>query len=358
MKKKYKRIISLGFNYFKFNSFDGTFLKKNSVGTVRLNFSHMKHEVAEKTITLFRNKFKGIRIMQDLQGQKWRVSTHFSKKNGLLVKKGVKVYFCSTEKYLSTYKKNISKIFIPIQMDGSFSTLKACTSISMKDGSMEFKVLDNKSETDEYILAEANSSIMIRPEKSINIPNVARIELPALTKKDEKDLEWGIKNKLDIICLSFVNKKEDIIHLKKFIRERLEEKQNMPIIWAKIETKDGYRNFEDILKESDGIMLGRGDLIPELGRFEATLAQYNMLDTFKKADTDKDFIIATHTLDSLMTKSNLYPSITNLNDIYQSVIHGATGFMLTTEVGYGKQPKKSIAYLNEYLTFLEKNLDI
>jgi pyruvate kinase len=351
---KYKRIVSLGLNYFRFGSFDGKFLQDNSIDTVRLNFSHMEYDVAEKTVNLFRDEYKGIKILQDLQGQKWRVGKDFQT-NGLLVKKDDEVYFCSNEKYLSVYKNNTSKIFIPIQMDGSFSSLRDCKKISMKDGSMEFDVLENKAETDEYISAQANDSIMVRPEKSINIPDVARTELTALTKKDEKDLEWGIKNKMDIIVLSFVNKKEDIIHLKEFIKERLEKNQKMPIIWAKIETRDGYKNFKAILKESDGVMLGRGDLIPELGRFESSTAQYDMLDMFKKADSKNDFIIATHTFDSLISKFNLYPSITNLNDIHQSVACGATGFMLTNEVGYGKQPRKSIEYLNNYLAYLEKN---
>ncbi|MCD4694033.1 hypothetical protein K8R62_01615 [bacterium] len=349
---KYKRIVSLGLNYFRFNSFDGAFLQKNSIDTVRLNFSHMEYEIAEKTINYFKKNYKNIKILQDLQGQKWRVSKDF-RKNELLIRKGDDVYFCSNEKYLSLYKNNISKIFIPIQMDGSFSTLRNCETISMKDGSMEFKVLENKSEKDEYILAQANDSIMIRPEKSINIPNVARSELSALTKKDKKDLEWGIKNNLDIIVLSFVNKKEDMLSLKKFIEERLEKNQKMPAIWAKIETSDGYKNFEAILKESDGVVLGRGDLIPELGRFESSTAQYDMLNKFKITNSKKEFIIATHIFDSLMSKFNLYPSITNLNDIYQSIVNGATGFMLTNEVGYGKQPQKTIKYLNDYLEFLE-----
>jgi len=353
-KAKYKRIVSLGLNYFRFNSFDGVFLKNNSVDIIRLNFSHMDYSVAEKTVNYFRNEFKDIKILQDLQGQKWRVSKNI-KEDKILIKQNENVYFCSDEKYFKLYKDDFSKIFIPVQMDGSFSALRNIKKISMKDGSMEFDVLENNSETDEIILARANNSIIVRPEKSINIPDVARAELKALTKKDKKDLEWGINNNLDIICLSFINKKEDILSLKKFINDRLKKNQKIPTIWAKIETKDGYKNFESILKEVDGIILGRGDLIPELGRFESTIAQYNMLKKFKKINGKKDFIIATHIFDSLMTKFNLYPSITNLNDIYQSVLNGATGFMLTNEVGYGKQPKKTIEYLNNYLQYLENN---
>ena len=281
-KTKYKRIVSLGLNYFRFSSFDGKFLQNNSIDTVRLNFSHLDYATAEKTVELFREKYKDIKILQDLQGQKWRVSKNFPK-NGLSLKKEANVYFCSEKKYLTMEENDADKIFIPIRMDGPFSILRNCKKISMKDGSVEFDVLENKSETDEYILAQTNDSVMIRPEKSINIPDVARIELNALTKKDEKDLEWGIKNNLDIICLSFVNKKEDIVALKEFIQERLEKNQKMPTVWAKIETKDGYKNFESILDEVDGIMLGRGDLIPELGRFESSTAQYDMLKIFKKA---------------------------------------------------------------------------
>jgi len=94
------------------------------------------------------------------------------------------------------------------------------------------------------------------------------------------------------------------------------------------------------------------------GRFEATTAQYDMLNKFKNTKNKKDFIVATHIFDSLMSKHDSHPSITDLNDIYHSILSGATGFMLTNETGFGKQPKKSIEYLNKYLAYLEdKNIN-
>lgn len=87
MKKlKYKRIISLGLNYFRFNNFDANFLKANSVDIVRLNFSHLDHKLATNTVNFFRNNYKNIKILQDLQGQKWRVSTDIKKMKYQLMK--------------------------------------------------------------------------------------------------------------------------------------------------------------------------------------------------------------------------------------------------------------------------------
>ena len=353
MKKKIKRIISLGFNYNK-GEYDGSFLVKNNVDCVRLNFSHLNHGDALKIVNEFREKYPEIKILQDIQGQKWRVDSSY-KNREKLIKKGETVIFCSKEKYLEEFIDSDDN-YIPVNIEADFSILNEAQEIMMKDGSVKFKVIDNKAKEDEFIVTESESTVMIRCEKSINIPVESRGKINPLTEKDKRDIEWGIKNKVDIICLSFVNKKEDIKILKEYINTLLNKDQKIPIIWAKIETISGYENFKFILEVVDGLMIARGDLIPELGRFESSIAQYDMLEQFKDMNSSKDLIIATHIFDSLISLYNKNPSITNLNDIYLSAREGATGFMLTSEVGFGKQPKKAIEVLDEYLSFLENKL--
>lgn len=355
-KKKITRIVSLGLNYFQFREFDAQFLNNNKTDIVRLNFSHIDYRKAEECILDFRKNFPNIKILQDLQGQKWRVGKNFLPKEKL-VQAGEQVYFCSTDKYIVLTNNNPENLYIPIEMEGDFSILRDVKKILVKDGLAEFTVLKNMAIEKEIILVQAKNSVIIRAEKSINIPDVAKSELSAMTAKDKNDLEWGIEKQVDIVCLSFVNKADDIIEIKKFIQAKLSANQKMPEIWAKIETRDGVENFESILEVADGIILGRGDLIPELGRFESVIAQNQILRKFKKVkNKKKNLIIATHLLDSMMSPVNKLPSISNLNDIYQCILSGATGFMLTNEVGYGKQSKKTIEIFDEYLNFLEEKI--
>ncbi|HAK42418.1 MAG TPA: pyruvate kinase, partial [Clostridium sp.] len=138
-----------------------------------------------------------------------------------------------------------------------------------------------------------------------------------LTMKDKNDIEFGLLNGVDTICLSYVTSESDIIELKEYINKvkKHNPQINMPKIWAKIECKEGILNFDSILKVVDGIMLGRGDLLSELDIIEIPFVQDEIIRKMKAKN--KELIIATYVLDSM--RSSFSPRISEVDDLYNFI---------------------------------------
>lgn len=302
----------------------------NGMDTVRFNFSHIDYELSKSLIKYIKDNHKNVSIMQDLQGNKIRISNLFKKEIKVLTRD--KVYFCSEEIY-KIYSKNYQRdyILVPLTFEGDFSLLSSADSILMKDATMKFKILDREKE---IIKTSVVRGGILRAEKGVNAPGMNRRNM-GLTIKDKNDIIWGIENRVDIICLSYACYPENIMELKNYIKElKIHKDFNMPKIWAKIESKEGIENFKEILRESNGIMLGRGDLVAEADILELPKIQKDLLSIMKKSK--KDFIIGTYVLDSM--RRNAIPTASEINDIYNFIQNKVDGFMLAGEVSIGQNP--------------------
>lgn len=153
-----------------------------------------------------------------------------------------------------------------------------------------------------------------------------------LTEKDKNDILWGLKQEFDILCLSFVTCKENIIELKEFIHNNKSGSDFELNIWAKIETAQGVKNIKEIIPYVDGIMIGRGDLSPEVGLYNVGKIQNDLLNIIE--GSGKKCIIATYVLESL--KHYTIPYVSEVNDISNCIHKKVSGFMLAGEVGIGK----------------------
>lgn len=307
-----------------------TELIDNGMNVVRFNFSHVDYEQTKFLIKYIRNNHKDISIMQDLQGNKIRISNLFKKEIKVLPKDNV--YFCSEEIY-KTYgeKCNRENILVPLVFEGDFSLLNSSKCILMKDATMKFKILHRDKD---IIRTSVIRGGILRAEKGVNAPGMDRRNM-GLTKKDKSDIMWGLENGVDIMCLSYTCYPENIVELKEYIKHCSKYKDfKMPKIWAKIESKEGIDNFKEILRESNGIMLGRGDLVAEVDILDLPKIQYELLNIMKKSK--KDFIIATYILDSM--RRNAIPTASEVNDIYNFLQNKVNGFMLAGEVSIGNNP--------------------
>ena len=146
-------------------------------------------------------------------------------------------------------------------------------------------------------------------------------------------------------CQSFVEDKEDVEELKKFLDEN-KNGDNVPKVWAKIETLKGVKNLERILSCVDGIVIGRGDLIPETSIEDTPIYQEKIIQAVTKF-TNKDLIVATHLLNSM--KLGKVPSLCEVESIYNLIKEGVTGFLLAGETSVGKAPIKTVKFLNELI---------
>lgn len=306
----------------------------------RFNFSHIDYEMFEELVKKIREEYPDMKILQDLQGNKLRISKLYTYENKVI--EGEQVLFCMENQY-----KNLMNIFrekrikiIPISYSGVLEDFKNVNEIYMKDATMNFKVL-KKNES--FILAITKRGGILRAEKGVNAPGLLRGNL-ILTPKDRNDIEIGLKNKVDIICASYVTSANDIKEIKNYIKKlkKQHKYEHTPKIWAKIECKEAIENFDEILKCSDGIMIGRGDLKAEIDIEELPIQQEKIITKMKRSS--KPLVIATHLLESLKKEDK--PTVSEITVIYNLIINKVNGLMLCTEVSISKDPIKIIKWLN------------
>ncbi|MEK7198472.1 MAG: pyruvate kinase, partial [Bacteroidota bacterium] len=227
-------------------------LVKAGVNVFRLNFSHGTHEDKQKIIDHIRNINKSepynIAILADLQGPKLRVGE--IENDSLAVKAGDVLTF-TNEKCVGTLEK------IYVSYPNLAGDVVMGNIIMIDDGKIEVKVVGIEKNGDVKVLVTLGG--ILSSKKGINLPDT-KISLPALTEKDLADLEFIIEQDCDWVALSFVRSVKDIV----ILRSKLTEKKSKTKIIAKIEKPEALLNIRDIILESDGIMVARGDLGVEL----------------------------------------------------------------------------------------------
>lgn len=164
---------------------------------------------------------------------------------------------CDTENMYIDYK-NITKVIAPGRI------------IYVDDGILAFEVLEVVD--DKTVKVKALNNGYVSSRKGVNLPNTD-VDLPALSEKDKADLRFGVKNKVDMVFASFIRRGQDITDIRNVLGE---EGKNIQII-AKIENRQGLNNFREILRETDGVMVARGDLGIEIPAAEVFAAQKKLI---------------------------------------------------------------------------------
>jgi pyruvate kinase len=318
-------------------------LVKAGMSMMRFNFSHINYELAKELIKYSKENHPKIPIIQDLQGNKLRTSPMLRKT--IRVHPHEEILFCSEDFYLKHSSNNESANLVPVKLEGKFSLLYESKKILMKDATMEFKV-EEKYRDKEVIRTTVVRGGIIRGEKGINAPDIDRRGM-TLTIKDKRDIAFGLKNKVDIICLSYATSERNLQELKAYINKIIKNNPEYknPKIWAKIECKEGIKNFQQILKVVDGIILGRGDLSAEVDIIEIPKIQEHLINTMRKSK--KEFIIGTYILESM--KYSPIPSIVEVNDIHNFIQNKVSGVMLAGEVSVGKYPLETVSFLRRII---------
>ena len=302
-------------------------LVKAGVDVFRLNFSHGDHETHRETIKVIREVSKRLNryvaILQDISGPKIRVGEI----DGVLeLKKGDKIKLVKKKMDEDPYSLTTSYPEI-------LNYIRKGESVFFADGSIRTTVLDRGKDHVELIVENEG---VLSSRKGINLPN-SNLKISAITPKDEKDLEFGAKEGVDIVAVSFVNTKDDIIRA----RNILNSFGSNPWIIAKIETKKGFDNISEILNESDGLMVARGDLGIEVGIEKVPVIQKRLI---KKANARaKPVIVATQMLLSMVNSP--YPTRAEVSDIANALLDGADAVMLSDETTIGRYPIKAVETL-------------
>ena len=188
---------------------------------------------------------------------------------------------------------------------------------------------------------------ILLPKKGVNLPDSV-LTMPSLTEKDLKDLDFIITEQLDWLALSFVRKAVDIIDLKK----RIKEKKSKIKVIAKIEMPEALKNIRDIILESDGIMVARGDLGVEMPVEQVPIIQKELIR--KSMHRAKPVIVATQMMESMMNRTK--PNRSEVTDVANAVLEGADAVMLSGETAMGDYPILVVETMSKIILEVEKTM--
>jgi len=334
--RKTKILVTLGPSTFSKNMIWR--LIRVGVNGFRLNFSHGTHEEKEKIIRIIReieeHKKLFIPIVGDLQGPVVRVG----KIGDLTVKRGDTVYLINNE------KGNAEKKEIPIPNERLYSMIEEGDVVLIESGRV---VLNVRNVLDFKIKAEVLVDGVIKSEKTLAIKN-KDIPLPTLSEKDVQDVKFAVEKDLDYIGLSFVRTARDIKGLREILNSLGGE--NIRIL-SKIETRRGVENLRWIVKESDAILVARGDLAIYYDLEKIPEVQRNIVKTTR--ELGKPVLIATQLLDSMC--ENPVPSRSEVVDVVTAIREGVDALLLTGETAIGKYPVESVIWLSRIILEGEKS---
>ncbi len=307
----------------------------------RLNFSHGTYETHAEAATRIRKVSKElgvpVGIMQDLCGPKLRLSDF---PNGeITLNPGTLVLL----KHASSAKSNdttlTTEAFHPQQV------LKEGSKFFLSDGKFELLVTAVQADG---VRAEVIRGGVVRSRAGIAMPD-AGVSLPAITEKDLRDLDWGLKNGVDFVVLSFVRSADEVEQLREEMRER---GKVLPIV-AKIERKVALQNLDQIAKASDALMVGRGDLGTEIPIEHVPSAQRKIIEAGLRHGVP--VTVATHMLLSMQNSEN--PTRAEVNDVARAVSDGADSVMLSEETAIGKFPSEAVGIMARAATAGDEDFD-
>jgi pyruvate kinase len=310
-------------------SADFELLKKMALAGMeiaRLNFSHASNE---QLIELKENLKKvkeetgiDVKILQDLCGPRIRV--------GVLPED---IHMAEGETYSFGYNVcDLSQKCIPIDHEGLINDVQVGHAFYLVNGAIELTVTEKK---DGKIFAIVERGGHLSSKKGINVPET-KLTGGGLTEKDEKDATFGFEQKVDYVGLSFAQSADDVQRLRKIVGCDIK-------IIAKIESATAIEVVDEIIQESDGIMIARGDLGIEMPIEELPILQKELI---RHAHWhNKPAIVATQMMLSMVEKS--HPTYAEVTDVANAVFDGADVLMLSDETAVGKYPVECIEIMKK-----------
>jgi len=295
-----------------------------------MNFSHgdfEEHGARIKNIREVSAKSgKKVAILLDTKGPEIRTQTLEGGQAQLV--KGSQVRVSMTEVVGNSE-------LISVTYPGLINDVHVGSMLLLDDGLIELKVIEI---TDNQLITEVINTGLLKNKKGVNVPNVS-VNLPGITEKDAKDIEFGIEQDVDFIAASFVRRASDVLEIRQLLEKH--GAGHIQII-PKIENQEGVDNIDEILEVSDGLMVARGDLGVEIPAEDVPLVQKDLIKKCNKLG--KPVITATQMLDSM--QRNPRPTRAEASDVANAIFDGTDAIMLSGETAAGTYPIESVLTMN------------
>lgn len=300
------------------------------VNAVRINMSHGtqdEHTAAISTTRAIAERLGlPISILVDLSGPKIRTRT---------LKDGQPVELVAGERFtLTTRDVEGSATEVSTNFSDLPTCVKAGTTILLDDGALELKV-EEVDGTDVHTRVVTGG--ILKERKGINLPNTP-LPIPSMTEKDHKDLVWAMGQNVDYIALSFVRTAQDCHEVKQEIKRLNTRTMGRALLVAKIEKAEAIENLDEIIAETDGVMVARGDLGVETSVELVPVYQKRIIS--KAVAQDKFVITATQMLQSMI--EHPHPTRAEASDVANAVWDGTDAVMLSAETASGAFPIESV----------------
>ena len=325
---------------------------KAGMNVARINFSHGNIEDQKRFIDAVKQAREELQVpvslMLDTKGPEIRTGKFENDKVELVEGQLFSLIY---EDLLGNNER------VPITYKELYNDVKVGTQILVSDGEIELEVVETH---DRDIVCKVKNGGTLGNQKSINVPGV-HLSMPFMTQKDVDDITAGCREDFDYISASFVRCKEDVLSIRKVLKDN--NCENIKII-SKIENKEGIDNFDEILEVTDGIMVARGDLGDEIPLEELPIWQKEFVK--KCNDNGKIVVIATQMLDSMI--ENPRPTRAEVSDVANAIYDGAGVIMLSGETANGKYPLNCVntmtrianemeSYINYWDRFSERKIN-
>ena len=315
-------------------------LIRAGMNVARFNFSHGDYEEQGARIETFKNARKAVgkpvAMLLDTKGPEIRIGKFATGEASL--KEGDTFTLLNEDVDGDNTKVSVS-------YKNLYNEVTPGTRILINDGLIE--VIVEKIDGKDVVCKVANGG-KLSNKKSINIPN-SKIQLPSMTDKDKSDILFGIKNGFDYIAASFIRRAEDVINIKKVLKENGGE--YIKVI-SKIENREGIENFDAILEASDGIMVARGDLGVEIPMEEVPIRQKEFIKKCNRAG--KLVVTATQMLESMV--NNPRPTRAEVSDVANAIYDQTSAIMLSAESAAGKYPIECVKTMDKIARSVEDSI--
>jgi pyruvate kinase len=308
------------------------------VDAVRLNLSHGTHAEHAERAWLVREIAakvgRPIALIADLQGPKLRIG---ALEEPIVLTRGEHVVIVAEE--------SASGDDLPVAPAVISEVLEPGHDVLIDDGLVRLRV-------DEVSAGRARCAVLvggaISSHKGVNLPGV-QLPIPSITAKDALDLQFALETGVDFVALSFVRSPNDVREL----RQLIEAAGSHAHVIAKIEKAEAIDVLDDILDQTDAVMVARGDLGVEIGPALVPLLQKRIIS--KALERGKPVITATQMLESMIHSAE--PTRAEASDVANAILDGTSAVMLSGETAVGEYPVEAVAYMDRIARAIEPSMD-